>query len=127
MRILIAGLTFAVAAGVPAFAEEPSGTKPACLRAKSVNGWASGNERIVRLDTAGKRWRVTFKEPCLGRDKPLKMAFGLRVGTTCVEPGDELIFVTVGGYEQSCFVEKVEQMKLGEKLIPDEAATQPPP
>ena len=104
-------------------AEEPTTAKPACLRVKSINGWAHGNEQVARLDTAGRRWRVTFTEPCLNkRDKPLGLRFGIRVGGYCLEPGDELVFVTIGGYEQFCTVATIEQLKLGEKLVPEDKA-----
>jgi hypothetical protein len=96
--------------------EEP---RPACLRAKSINGWVKGNAQIVQLHTEGRRWRVTFTEPCMGKGKPLGFRFGIRVGSYCLEPGDELVFVTIGGYEQFCRVAKIELMKLGEKIVPE--------
>lgn len=124
MKFALAFVMLGVLAA-PASAEDSDVAANACLRVKSIIGWAHGNEQIARLDTAGKRWRVTFKDPCLNkRDKPLGLRFGVRVGRYCVERGDELVFVTVGGYEQFCIVEKVDLMKLGEKTVPDaEAAT----
>jgi hypothetical protein len=123
-RIIASAMCASIGAAL-ALAEEPATEKPPCLRAKSIIGWAHGNEQIARLDTAGKRWRVTFREPCLNkRDKPLGLRFGVRVGRYCVEPGDQLVFVTIGGYEQYCTVAKIEQMKLGEKLVPDQTTGQ---
>jgi hypothetical protein len=122
---IIAVLAALLSVATPAQAEEAEEPKPACLRAKWINGWVKGNAQIVQLHTSGQRWRVTFTEPCMGKGKPLGFRFGIRVGSVCLEPGDELVFVTIGGYEQYCRVAKIELMKLGEKIVPDPAPETP--
>lgn len=122
---IAATATLLLALALPAQASD--GEAHACLRAKSVNGWVKGNAQIVQLHSAGRRWRVTFTEPCMGKDKPIAFRFGIRVGSYCVEPGDELVFVTTGGYEQFCRVAKIELMKLGEKIVPEGEAPAPAP
>lgn len=124
---IAATATLLLALALPALTSESEGEAHACLRAKSVNGWVKGNAQIVQLHSAGRRWRVTFTEPCMGKDKPIGFRFGIRVGTYCVEPGDELVFVTTGGYEQFCRVAKIELMKLGEKIVPPADAPAPAP
>jgi hypothetical protein len=117
--------TLLLALALPAHASEAEDGAAACLRAKSVNGWVKGNAQIVQLHSAGRRWRVTFTEPCMGKDKPIGFRFGIRVGSYCVEPGDELVFVTTGGFEQFCRIAKIELMKLGEKIVPEGDAQAP--
>ena len=111
----------------PARADDAAQTKPACLRVNSINGWRGGDEKTVGLDTAGRRYRVTFREPCLGKEKSIGMSFGLRVGSYCLEPGDELIFTTIGGSERSCFVAKIELLGPDEKIVPAPPVAPPQP
>ena len=125
MRLHIALLAALVSLVAPAHGADAEETKPACLRAKSINGWVKGNAQIVQLHTQGRRWRVTFTEPCMGKGKPLAFRFGFRIASVCVEPGDELVFTTIGGHEQFCRIAKIELMKLGEKIVPDPAPETP--
>ena len=126
MKVVISSSVLALMlATTAAVADDAGETKPACPLVRNINGWAQGNQQIVRLDTAGRHWRVTFREPCLGTDKSLGFRFGQRIGSVCVEPGDELIFETIGHHEHYCVVAKVELMKFGEKLVPDPDAAAP--